>query len=177
MPSRTLTGSSVGLAAALVIVAVATWSWHTDMVKSKPAEMPTEPWDRVTTVYPISDDSLTAKAAAFSSEMLDAVVRANPFSPKRRLGAVPAVGGSDGTATSGPVTAAIPQFTYKGRVQLGSRQRAIVEETVTGKTYFLEVGQEVAGFKVLDIAENRVVLSDPQTNKEVVVSLVSRSGP
>ena len=177
MGSQTVSGSSVGLAVALVIVAVATWSWHADVVRSRPAEVPKEPWDRVTTAYPISDDSLAAKAAAFSSEMLDAMVQANPFSPKRRLGALPSGGGTDGAGPSGPAQAAIPHFTYKGRVQLGNRQRAIMEETVTGKTYFLEVGQEVAGFKVLDIAENRVVLSDPQTNKEVVVSLVSRSAP
>jgi hypothetical protein len=72
--------------------------------------------------------------------------------------------------------AASPKFVYKGRINVGSRQRAILEDAAARKTYFLEVGQAVAGFKVLDIAENRVVLSDPQTNQEVVVSLSPPSG-
>ena len=63
----------------------------------------------------------------------------------------------------------IPQFLYKGHVDLGKRQRAIVAETTTGKTYFLEVGQEVAGFKVLDISRTEVVLSDVKTAQQIVI--------
>ena len=113
-----------------------------------------------------------------SQEMADAVVRADPFSPQRRLVPPPATGGTgdrEGSGDGGQPPQ--PAFTYKGRVHLGQRQRAIVEETTTRKTYFLEVGQEVAGFKVLDIAENQVVLSNLHTHEEVVVSLTTTALP
>ena len=73
-----------------------------------------------------------------------------------------------------PVVSGPPQFIYKGRINLGKKQRAVIEETTAKKTYFLEVGQAVAGFKVLDIQEKQVILSDPQTSKEVAVSLASK---
>ena len=111
-----------------------------------------------------------------STETVEALVRANPFSPQRRLKPPPS-GGETGGGSGEPVAAPKPKFFFKGRIDLGKRQRAIVEDTTSHKTYFLEVGQEVAGFKVLDIAENRVVLSDLQTKQEVVVSLSLRESP
>ena len=113
----------------------------------------------------------------FSKEMADAMVRANPFSSQRRAIPQPpegATGGREGQAGS---PAAQPRFSYKGRIQLGARQRAILEDTTGHKTYFLEVGQEVTGFKVLDIAENQVVLSNEQTQEELVVPLTSTALP
>ena len=113
-----------------------------------------------------------------SGEVVDTVLSANPFSAQRRAVSTD-VGNSqqaDGRGEAA-VIARTPQFIYKGRINLGKRQRAVVEETTAKKTYFLEVGQEVAGLKVLDIAENRVVLSDVHTSKEVEASLISSSGP
>ena len=162
--------SSVALAVSLSVLAVGSWCWQRGIVRAHAVEVTSDSWDRVKTEYPIFEN--LPEAQSLSSEKVDAVIRANPFSPKRRLAPPPSGGDSQtgGGTSSEPAT---PKFIYKGRVNLGNRQRAIVEETTAHKTYFLEVGQEVAGFKVLDIAENRVVLSDPQTNKEVVVSLAS----
>ena len=107
-------------------------------------------------------------------ETVEAVVQANPFSPQRRFVPPPTTGGSAGAA-SPPIDKA--QFLYKGQISVGKRQRAIMENTTTRKTHFLEVGQEVAGFKVLDIAQNQVVLSDLQLHEDVVVPLVTSAGP
>lgn len=114
-----------------------------------------------------------------TSNTLEAVVLANPFSSKRRAAPVPS-DSSEIPADAAPGTPDAkpqPTFVYKGRIALGDRSRAIVEDRTTQKTYFVEVGQEVAGFKVLDMTENRVVLSDLQTRQEVVVSLTSSSPP
>ena len=60
---------------------------------------------------------------------------------------------------------------------MGNQQRAIVEEGASHKTYFLQVGQTVAGFKVLDIGQKQVVLSNLATQEELVVSLASLTAP
>ena len=164
-------GPSLVLAVSLAAVAVAIWRWHESIVRAHRAAVTGESWDHVKSDYPLLPPT-PPSPPSLSSELMDAIVQANPFSPQRRLAALPHEGASPGSSESvgAPAT---PQFLYKGRIMLGKRQRAIVEETTARKTYFLEVGQAVAGFKVLDIGENRVVLSDPQTNKEVVVSLTS----
>jgi hypothetical protein len=60
---------------------------------------------------------------------------------------------------------------------MGTKQRAVLQDVTSQKTYFLQLGQEVAGFKVLDIAENRVLLSDPHTQEEVVVPITTKPSP
>ena len=115
-------------------------------------------------------------AQKVSPEIFEAIISANPFSPVRRI-ATPSGESRPGEGPAELTAPPKPQFAYKGLIKLGNRQRAILEETTTHKTHFLEVGQEVAGFKVLDIAENRVVLSDPQTKEELVVSVASKASP
>ena len=60
---------------------------------------------------------------------------------------------------------------------MGAVRRAIVEDAANKKTYFLQVGQEVAGFKVLDIDESQVILSDLNTQKQMVVSRSLATSP
>ena len=160
------------VAAILVSLTVLTWGWQGGIARSRHLEGTGEPWDRVKNVYPMSDKSPTVPT--LPKDLLERVVHANPFSPKRRFVAPQPDAGGD-SSHQGPSPSATPAFLYKGRVTLGTRQRAILQETTSGKTYFLEVGQAVAGFKVLDIAENRVVLSDSQTGKELSVSLSSET--
>ena len=168
------TTTALTLASGLAGIALITWHWQGRVTQTRHADWTGEPWDRVKDAYPMLSDP--PAMAAVSKELMEGVVRTNPFSSKRRLVA-PAIGMEpDGQAT-GPVKPPPPVFMFKGRVKLGQRVRAIVQETGSQKTYFLEVGQAVAGFKVLDIAENRVVLSDLQTNQEVAVSLSPPSGP
>ena len=168
MTERPITGTVI-FAMALAACALAAWGWQA-RVRERGGEAMGEAWERVRKEYPVSEE--IPEPPHLAPEVVTRVLAANPFSEARRPVAAPAT-----NIETAPQTLA-PQFLYKGRINLGQRQRAIMEETVSHKTYFLEVGQEVAGFKVLDIAENRVVLSDTKSQKELVVSLSSTAaGP
>ena len=170
-------GSSVALILTLVLGLAGTWWWQQSIVSLKHDEVHPVSWEQVKTDYPIPTES--SEPAKLSPETAQAIVRMNPFSPKRHLGAPTPAGTSapPDLSGTGAQDAGQVKFAYRGRINLGNRQRAIVEDTTVHKTYFLEVGQEVAGFKVLDIAENRVVLPNLQTNEELMVSLASTASP
>ena len=111
-------------------------------------------------------------APSLSSEALQSFIQANPFSPQRRY--VPPPQKAKSLESPEPQK---PVLQFKGRIQLGKRQRAVLKDVTAGKTHFLEVGQEVAGYKVLDIAEDRVLLSDLQTDEEVALFLTPEASP
>jgi hypothetical protein len=167
------TTTALALASGLAGIALITWHWQGRVTQTRRADWTGEPWDRVRDAYPMLSDP--PALAAVSKELMEGMVRANPFSSKRRL-VTPAIGMEPDGQAAGPVKPPPPVFMFKGRVKLGQRVRAIVQEIGSQKTYFLEVGQAVAGFKVLDIAENRVVLSDPISNEAIDVSLISPEG-
>lgn len=164
----------VAAAALLAVAAGAAWWWRVQVFSTTPATIMPEQWQHVRQQYPAPEEA--PPPAALAPETIETIVNANPFSAMRRF--VPPAK-DDGThgPPGGSASVSAPQFIYKGLVSLGSRQRAIVEDTTIRKTYFLEVGQEVTGFKVLDIAENRVLLSDVKTNKELVVSVAEKKAP
>jgi len=175
MMLRVSTGPSVALAVGLAVAAIATVRWRGVIVRAQRVEVEGESWEHIKDDYPPLPDPLEPPALA--AELFDAVLQANPFSPQRRpVSAADETGapGGAGQSVSAPIT---PQFLYKGHVDLGKRQRAIVEETTTGKTYFLEVGQEVAGFKVLDISRTEVVLSDVKTAQQIVIMRKAEGEP
>jgi hypothetical protein len=165
---RASTGPSVALAVGLVVAAAAIVRWRSAVVHAQRVEVTGESWEHIKDDYPPLPEPSEPPAPA--AEIFDAILRANPFSPDR----LPVSAAEDGEgqgravnpAASAPIT---PQFLYKGHIDLGKRQRAVVEETTAGKTYFLEVGQEVAGFKVLDISQTEVVLSDVKTDQQIVI--------
>lgn len=158
----------------LAVTAIGSWWWRRTVFHARAVAMKEEPWQRVKEQYPEPADP--AQRPALSPETIDAVVHANPFDATRRL--IPATEGAGmGEGPGEPAAPNAPQFVYKGLVTLGAKRRGIVEDTTTRKTYFLEVGQEVTGFKVLDIAENRVLLSDLKTHEEVVVSMSEKKSP
>lgn len=168
-------GPPLVASAILAIAAVGTWWWRSTVFHARAAAIiKEEPWQHVKEHYPEPKDS--AQLPALSSETVEAMVHANPFDATRRL--IPAAEGAaaeGGASQIAPPSA--PQFVYKGLVTLGTKRRGIVEDTTIHKTYFLEVGQEVTGFKVLDIAENRVLLSHLKTNEEIVVSVSEKKSP
>jgi hypothetical protein len=144
-----------------------TFGWQRATLRNHKTSVQTESWEHIREQYPVPAGF--AQAAEVPEAVFQAIVRANPFSPARRApppGPTTSSGGS-----SQPPQATSPQFVYKGRVLMGTTQRAVLEDVRNKKTYFAQLGQEVAGFKVLDIAENRVVLSDLQTRKELVIPL------
>ena len=165
---------ALAAAVTLVIVAALVGAWRFSIRPGAKA-IPVEAGQRIKEEYPLP--AKQASDIALPTETFTAVLEANPFSPQRRQ--VPeqagqAAGGDSGAGTAQPPA---PKFVYKGRMQLGSRQRAILEDSAIQKTYFLEVGQAVASFKVLDIDEKRVLLSETQTHEEVAVPLASTAGP
>ena len=171
--TRANASSSLIVALSLAVVTIGIWRWRASVFQSPRREAASESWDQLKETYPLPSGPQTLPT--LPDEVVEAVLHANPFSPQRRAVATdvgnPQQGSGAGTA---PVISGPPQFIYKGRINLGKKQRAVIEETTAKKTYFLEVGQAVAGFKVLDIQEKQVILSDPQTSKEVVVSLASK---
>jgi hypothetical protein len=174
MSARPSSAALLALGACLLGVTVWIWRWQAGISPADDLSLKAEPWDGVKQRYPAVEEAI--RVSPLSVELIETVVSAQPFSPQRRLTptAQPSAGGEDAVGAPEP---AAPVFRFKGRINVGARQRAIIEETTGGKTHFLEVGQDVAGFKVLDIAENRVVLSDIHTHEELIVSLFSPGGP
>lgn len=64
-----------------------------------------------------------------------------------------------GAAPAPLETPVASQLAFRGRVVLGTRQVAVIEVESSHETFFVGIGQDVEGFKVIDIAEERVVLS------------------
>jgi|GEM_PF-3165679 len=155
------------IASALLLIAlgVGLWMWQGHVAHLAKKLMPQESWSHVKERFPMPEPLIPA--AELSADVLEGVVRANPFSPDRRRVEQPEVA----EAPVAPPPPPPAQFVYKGRVVMGDKQRAILEETTAKKTYFLQVGQEVAGFKVLDISETRVLLSDSQKHEDIEVAL------
>lgn len=155
-------------------VLVGSWGWRHAVIKAVPPAVPKESWEHVREQFPMPPDP--SEPGRLTKETVDAVLQADPFLPDR--GKQPVVSGAQpGNTESGPATVETPTFAYKGRIALGQRQRAILEQLQTHKTHFLEVGQEVAGFKLLDIQDDRVILSDPQTHEEISILLSSKRKP
>ena len=175
MARNALNDGALVAAGALVVAAGFIGSWRLSIRHEQKNGLPKESWQRIKEEYPLPSEQVSD--VVVPTETFTAFLAANPFSPQRRQLPPPSdqAGGSGEAGREAKPPA--PKFIYKGRMQLGSRQRAILEDSSIGKTYFLEVGQGVANFKVLDIDEKRVLLSDPLTHEEVAVSLTSTAGP
>ncbi len=167
---------AIVMAGGLAVVAAAAWHWQASVQHRQRVPALTESWERAQEQFPLPTTLLSAMDSSGTGrprESLAAVVKANPFSPQRRTvlpAAPPGGAGGSGGSPSAPAAALV----YKGRVSLGTIQRAIVEDGTAKKTYFLQVGQEVAGYKVLDISESEVVLSDSKSQDKLVLRLTPR---
>lgn len=164
------TAASAAAAIGLVVVAAVTWQWRATVFRTERAALERESWAGIQEEFPLPAEARPS-ITGLPPAAVDATAAANPFSPQRRKVPAATGGGETGSESPGTTNPAQPQFTYKGRILVGPRQRAVVEDLTSRKTHFLEVGQEVAGFKVLDIAESQVLLSDPRTGSEVVLTL------
>ena len=158
----------------LACIALGVGWWQARVMHVHQSEVRTDSAQGAKQEYPIPEE--IKEPPAVSAAVAETLVRANPFSSQRHLIPPPVdTGGSGGPEGSAKDRRA--RFLYKGHITIGTRLRAIVEDTTSSKTHFLEVGQEVTGFKVLDITENRVILSDLQTDEEVTVSLTPTTSP
>ena len=142
------------------------WWWHDRALQHDAVRVSEESSQQVKEKFPMPE-GIQAEASA-SQTILGAVVQANPFAPDRRPSKLPDAEDDEPAPPPPPPKAT---FIYKGRVSMGSGQRAVLEDATTKKTHFLQVGQEVAGVKVLDIEETRVILSDLKSNEEIIVQL------
>ena len=162
MAANRSSASALACAIFTVALAIGGWWWRSQVMTSEAVEVPEQPWEPVRDRFPLP--AAETEPLGTTGEALQQFIEANPFSPTRRYVPPP-----DAAEPKEPQEAQKPQFVYKGRIQLGTRQRAILEDLTVRKTHFLEVGQQVAGYKVLDISENQVLLSDLQTDEEVAV--------
>lgn len=139
-------------------LAIAAWQWRATMVATAAPPAPPESWEHVRQAFPMP--SATVAAGVIPADALTEVVEANPFSPLRRQ--APS-GTQASTGPAKPPTPPPPQWVYKGRAQMGAREVAVLADATSGKTHFVQVGQEIGGCKVVEIVENRVVIQDLTT--------------
>ena len=59
----------------------------------------------------------------------------------------------------GPVEERTPVFVYKGRISARNRLVVIIEQTRSGETFMVSTGEDIDGYKVLDITNTEVILS------------------
>ena len=165
--------ASFVVAACCLLLVAAIWMWRAAVFRVQRVEVRDESWEHLKEDYPIPEEG--GARAQLAVDLFTGMIQANPFSSERRLKPPPPEIAGEGER--GGTLPPAQKFVYKGQIKLGARVRAIVEDLAVKKPFFLEVGQEVAGCKVLDIAENRVLLSDLKTNEEIVVSLTSTTNP
>ncbi len=153
-----------------LVLMLGAWAWqHAMRHPSLAALAARESLEHVRTRFPVPEPLTEAPTAP--ADFVGAVTRANPFSPQRQ----PLTRSATASSTTGAASteSLAPQFVYKGRIVMGTAQRAVLEDTTTRKTYFLQVGQEAIGFKVLDIADTQVTLANLHTHEELVIPLPS----
>ncbi len=158
-----------GAVAALGLMAMA-WVWQGHVTRRAVAPIESESWQHVRERFPMPSE--TVALAPASEELPNAIVQANPFSPDRR----PPPSASSSSTTASPVTAPEPpQFVYKGRIMMNDTPRAIVEDVAKKKTYFVQAGQEMNGYRVEDIQAHAVMLTELATHASRVIPLAAKS--
>lgn len=95
-----------------------------------------------------------------SSFYLDAIKRRNPFMPPGTGTPAPA-NPEDGVVSTGNaniINEMLQGYKLVG-ISWGDEPLAMLEETATGRTYFLKKGQEFKGIKVQEVGKERVKLT------------------
>ncbi|HAM41066.1 MAG TPA: hypothetical protein DDX89_05065 [Candidatus Omnitrophica bacterium] len=160
---------SIVLAVVCAGVSLAAWQWQRALHARQPSAVVTERWEHVRELFPPPEPLRIPSET--TAETWQGLLRANPFSRARRHVSPPAAEAPTGT----PEKPLPPQFVFKGRVSMGTKQRGILEDRRQKKTHFVQVGQDVLGFRVVEIAEDRIVLSDVKTNERVDIPLASKA--
>mgnify|MGYP001585531498 FL=1 len=160
---------SIVVAALLAGVSLGAWQWQRTLSARQPSAVVTERWEHVRELFPPPEPFRIPSETA--PETWQGLLRANPFSRARRHVPPPATEAPAG-ASQEPQP---PQFVFKGRVTMGTKERGILEDRRQKKTHFVQVGQDVLGFRVMEITEDRMVLSDVKTNERVDVPLASKA--
>lgn len=161
--------------ALLMLAALAgAWWWRVGLSDAAMIELPVQSWKAAESRYPMPEEA--PMEDGLTQEVLSGIVEANPFSPQRRHVPEPAATIRALPTASQTVEEQV-MLRFKGLIQLGTRKRAIIENSGDQKTHFLEVGQQVAGYKLLDITESQVLLSHVSTGEEVTLFRASEYAP
>ena len=157
----------------MLAAAAGAWRWRAGLSDAATIELPVQSWKAAESRYPMPEE--VPMEDELTQEVLSGLVEANPFSPQRRY--VPEAATVRAIPTPSATVEEQGMLRFKGLIQLGTRQRAIIENVGEKKTHFLEIGQEVAGYKLLDIKESQVLLSDLSMGEEVTLFRASESAP
>jgi len=72
-----------------------------------------------------------------------------------------------------PVEEKTPVFVYKGKIVTGKRLVVIIEQTRLGETFMVSTGENIDGYKVLDITDTEVILSKKGT-EDIILKTIER---
>ena len=170
MSARETPVEAIVAAVILMGLSSAAWSWRQAIRHHQSPAVETERWEHVRKLFP--EPQPLEMPSETGAETLQSVVHANPFSRLRRHLTKEA---SETAGSSTPTEPVPPQFVFKGRMVMGTKERGILEDRQQKKTYFVQTGQEVAGFSVVAIAEDQIVLSNRKTNEELRIPLTSKT--
>ncbi|MBN2097432.1 MAG: hypothetical protein JW714_03010 [Candidatus Omnitrophica bacterium] len=70
-----------------------------------------------------------------------------------------------------PVEEKTPTFVYKGKIAAGSRLLVIIEQTRSGEVFMVAKGENLDGYKVLDITDTEVILSKKDAENIVLKTI------
>ncbi len=155
-------------AVVFVALSLVAWNWQQTMRARQPPSVVAERWEHVQELFPTPEP--LKPPSETDPETLQKALQANPFSRQRRH--VPKPAEEAGATPQQPLP---PQFVFKGRVVMGTKQRGILEDRQQKKTFFVQAGQEVVGFQVVEITEDQVVLLKLDTKEEVRLPLASKA--
>jgi hypothetical protein len=151
------------------ILSVAAWQWYASTKTQPPVSLETQKWELVRERFPMPDRS--GELSGAKAVALESMVSSDPFSPMRGQATQQASEENTQTTATNLPEPQHAKFVYKGRILMGNSERAILEDLTTGKTYFLQVGQEVEGHKVLDILDTAVVLLPVFSKEPITLNL------
>ncbi|MFH1244878.1 MAG: hypothetical protein V1662_00145 [Candidatus Omnitrophota bacterium] len=66
-----------------------------------------------------------------------------------------------------------PQFIYKGRIAAAGRLAVLIEQARDGEVFMAAQGEEIEGYKILDITDSEVILSNQKGEKLVLPTVES----
>lgn len=72
-----------------------------------------------------------------------------------------------------PVEEKTPIFVYKGKIASGNRLVVIIGQTRSGEVFMVSKGENIDGYKVLDITDTEVILSK-KDEENIVLKTIER---
>ena len=152
---------ALGLVVVLVATVLVTRSQHQRDRHRSLGALPAAPREaELERTFPFATVDPVALQRSEPFESLKPLVEQDPFARVQTAGAA--------APSAAPPPPAASLYLYRGRILMGGKQLAIIESVASKDTVFVAVGQELDGLKVVDIAEERVVLSKPPDQQVIL---------